>query len=66
MFGCSLPVCSADYSCIQELVTPGINGRLFSTPEQLADHLMVRVLTDTSTAAWSAPGCCCTMSPLPL
>jgi len=42
MFGCGLPVCSADYSCIQELVTPGDNGLLFQSPQQLADRFQVR------------------------
>eukprot|EP00193_Tetraselmis_chui_P019282 CAMPEP_0177791796 /NCGR_PEP_ID=MMETSP0491_2-20121128/24140_1 /TAXON_ID=63592 /ORGANISM="Tetraselmis chuii, Strain PLY429" /LENGTH=475 /DNA_ID=CAMNT_0019314083 /DNA_START=94 /DNA_END=1521 /DNA_ORIENTATION=- len=40
MFGCDLPVCSADYSCIQELVTPDVNGRLFRTADELAGHFL--------------------------
>mmetsp|Transcript_37330 Transcript_37330/g.88727 ORF Transcript_37330/g.88727 Transcript_37330/m.88727 type:complete len:247 (+) Transcript_37330:915-1655(+) len=40
MFGCGLPVCSADYACIQELVRPGVNGLLFGTSEELTEHLM--------------------------
>jgi len=40
MFGCNLPVCSANYACIEELVTPDVNGRLFNSSSELADHFM--------------------------
>jgi hypothetical protein len=46
MFGCDLPVCSADYSCIQELVTPDVNGRLFRTADELAGHFLVSFPTE--------------------
>lgn len=36
MFGCGLPVCAVNYSCIGELVAHGRNGVLFSDAEQLA------------------------------
>jgi beta-1,4-mannosyltransferase len=40
MFGCGLPVCALDYGpCLTEQVRHGENGLLFSTSEQLADHL---------------------------
>ncbi|KAK4702601.1 hypothetical protein P7C70_g3621, partial [Phenoliferia sp. Uapishka_3] len=39
MFGCGLPVCALDFACIGELVKDGVNGKVFSTPEQLADQL---------------------------
>ncbi len=38
MFGCSLPACAVAYSCIGELVQDGVNGLLFTTPEELAAH----------------------------
>lgn len=47
MFGSGLPVCAADYSCIQELVAPGCTGLLFKTPDQLAQHL-IGLLTEFS------------------
>jgi beta-1,4-mannosyltransferase len=40
MFGSGLPVCALDYGpCLTEQVRHGENGLLFSTSEQLADHL---------------------------
>jgi beta-1,4-mannosyltransferase len=39
MFGCGLPVCAASYDCIQELVSDGDNGLLFTGPKQLAAQL---------------------------
>jgi beta-1,4-mannosyltransferase len=38
MFGAGLPVCALSYPCIQELVCPGRNGLLFSTPQELAEQ----------------------------
>ncbi|PIA29391.1 hypothetical protein AQUCO_06000040v1 [Aquilegia coerulea] len=40
MFGCGLPVCAVSYSCIEELVKEEKNGRLFSSPSELADELL--------------------------
>lgn len=40
MFGCGLPVCAVSYSCIDELVQNGLNGRLFSTSSELADQFL--------------------------
>ncbi len=39
MFGCGLPVLSAAYSCIDELIVEGRNGLLFDGARQLAGHL---------------------------
>lgn len=39
MFGAGLPVCAASYSCIQELVSPGETGLLFSSPAELSQQL---------------------------
>lgn len=39
MFGCGLPVCALTFSCLYELVKPGINGLTFSNSRQLAQHL---------------------------
>jgi len=38
MFGCGTPVCSLDFACLGELVKDGVNGRSFSTSEELALH----------------------------
>ena len=40
MFGCGLPVLSAAYSCISELVEPGKTGLLFTDPQELAEQLL--------------------------
>ncbi|GBG83724.1 hypothetical protein CBR_g37525 [Chara braunii] len=40
MFGCGLPVCALAFSCIHELVKDGENGLLFSTSDQLTNHLL--------------------------
>ena len=40
MFGCGLPVCALNYSCIGELVTHEHNGLLFATPEELAQQFL--------------------------
>eukprot|EP00052_Salpingoeca_macrocollata_P023564 m.207464 g.207464 ORF g.207464 m.207464 type:complete len:191 (-) comp22055_c0_seq6:31-603(-) len=39
MYGCRLPVCAVDFSCIGELVQHDVNGLVFSTSEQLAQQL---------------------------
>jgi beta-1,4-mannosyltransferase len=45
MFGAGLPVCALNYGpCLSELVTDGVNGVLFQTSAELAEHL--RVLLD--------------------
>lgn len=40
MFGCGLPVCAAEYSCIHELVKEGQTGLLFSSYQELAQQWM--------------------------
>jgi beta-1,4-mannosyltransferase len=40
LYGCGTPVCALDFSCIHELVQDQINGRLFRTPEELAEQLL--------------------------
>ncbi|EIE25385.1 glycosyl transferase family 1 protein [Coccomyxa subellipsoidea C-169] len=40
MFGCGLPVCAADYRCINELVVDGTNGLLFDSASKLAAQLV--------------------------
>jgi beta-1,4-mannosyltransferase len=38
LFGAGVPVCALDYgACLAERVRHGVNGLLFSTPQQLAD-----------------------------
>ena len=40
MFGAGIPVCAYDYGpCLQEIVRPGVNGVLFSTPDECRGHL---------------------------
>lgn len=39
MFGCGLPVLTAAYPCISELVQDGVNGLHFSTAKQLGQQL---------------------------
>ncbi|KAG2445600.1 hypothetical protein HXX76_000211 [Chlamydomonas incerta] len=39
MYGAGLPVCALSYSCIRELVVPGVTGLLFSTGQELAAQL---------------------------
>ena len=39
MFGCGLPVCAANFPCLDELVRDGTNGRVFTGPEELARQL---------------------------
>lgn len=39
MFGTGLPVCAASFNCIGELVKDRVNGRVFSTDEELANQL---------------------------
>lgn len=41
MFGCGVPVLARNFACINELVRDGINGRVFDTPEELAQQLIV-------------------------
>ncbi|KAF8323368.1 mannosyltransferase [Clavulina sp. PMI_390] len=38
MFGCGLPVCALNFACLDELVKPGINGVVFDTAQELAEH----------------------------
>ncbi|KAJ6569579.1 mannosyltransferase [Mycena capillaripes] len=45
MFGCALPVCALDFSCLNELVKDGKNGLVFKEAPQLAQHIET-LLTD--------------------
>lgn len=45
MFGCGLPVFTAAYPCISELVQDGVNGLHFLTSTELGQQL-VDVFTD--------------------
>jgi beta-1,4-mannosyltransferase len=41
MFGAGIPVCAYDYGpCLREILHPGINGVLFSTPEECCAQLV--------------------------
>jgi beta-1,4-mannosyltransferase len=40
LFGAGIPVCAYDYGpCLQELVSPGVNGVLFATADDCCDRL---------------------------
>ncbi|TFK40930.1 beta-1,4-mannosyltransferase [Crucibulum laeve] len=39
MFGCGLPVCALDFSCLKELVKDGENGLVFRNAPQLSEQL---------------------------
>ncbi|KAJ7785701.1 mannosyltransferase, partial [Mycena metata] len=39
MFGCALPVCALDFSCLDELVKDGKNGLVFKDATQLAEQM---------------------------
>eukprot|EP00041_Stephanoeca_diplocostata_P039226 m.1600846 g.1600846 ORF g.1600846 m.1600846 type:complete len:481 (-) comp25352_c1_seq1:8447-9889(-) len=45
MFGCGLPVCAKDFSCLDELVQDGVNGVVFDTAAELCQHFQ-RLLAD--------------------
>lgn len=40
MFGVGIPVSAISYSCITELVKPGVNGLLFSSAAELGEQLL--------------------------
>ncbi|WWC63065.1 uncharacterized protein I303_105664 [Kwoniella dejecticola CBS 10117] len=40
MFGCQLPVLARGFSCIDELVKDGQNGRVFDTGEEMGEQLI--------------------------
>ena len=39
-FGCEVPVCAYQFSCLRELVQDDVNGRTFTTAEQLSSILL--------------------------
>ncbi|KAI0079046.1 glycosyltransferase family 33 protein [Panus rudis PR-1116 ss-1] len=39
MFGCGLPVCALDFSCLHELVKEGTNGLIFHNAQELSSQL---------------------------
>ncbi|KAG1695308.1 Chitobiosyldiphosphodolichol beta-mannosyltransferase [Nymphon striatum] len=41
MFGCRLPVCAIDFSCISELVKHNENGLIFKNSDELYHHLIL-------------------------
>jgi beta-1,4-mannosyltransferase len=41
MFGCGVPVLAKGFACISELVKDGKNGRVWNTPEELGQQLIV-------------------------
>ncbi|KIM32767.1 glycosyltransferase family 33 protein [Serendipita vermifera MAFF 305830] len=62
MFGCHLPVCALDFSCLNELVKDGKNGLVFKDAQGLAGHLESLLLgfpdsgkLDQLRASFSAP-----------
>ncbi|KAL7750951.1 mannosyltransferase [Sorochytrium milnesiophthora] len=40
MFGCGLPVCAVDFSCLKELVRHNENGLVFTESSMLADQIL--------------------------
>jgi hypothetical protein len=40
MFGCQVPVCAIQYSCITEVMKHGWNGMLFTTSDELANQML--------------------------
>eukprot|EP00934_Nitzschia_sp_Nitz4_P002143 Nitzschia sp. Nitz4//scaffold54_size114964//14188//15742//NITZ4_003836-RA/size114964-processed-gene-0.153-mRNA-1//1//CDS//3329554306//2143//frame0 len=39
LYGCGVPVCALDFSCLHELVQHDVNGKTFSTSAQLCEQL---------------------------
>ena len=50
-FGSEVPVCAIGFSCLEELVMDGVNGRVFETSEKLSDQLFDLLQTSTTTTA---------------
>jgi len=50
-FGSEVPVCAIGFSCLEELVKDGVNGRVFETSDELSDQLFDLLQTSTTTAA---------------
>uniref|UniRef100_A0A915HZH7 Glycosyltransferase n=1 Tax=Romanomermis culicivorax TaxID=13658 RepID=A0A915HZH7_ROMCU len=44
MLGCALPILSADFLCVRELIDDGKNGFLFENAEKLADLLILLLI----------------------
>jgi hypothetical protein len=40
MFGCQVPVCAIQYSCITEVMKHGWNGMIFTTSDELANQML--------------------------
>ena len=54
MFGCQLPVCAIDFSCLRELVRHGENGLVFADSDQLATQLIRLLATEEGTRELAA------------
>jgi len=39
LFGCAVPVCARNFSCLSELVKDGVNGRVFDSSAELEEQL---------------------------
>lgn len=70
MFGCGVPVLAKGFACISELVKDGKNGRVWNTPEELGQQLIVsqsvHVITLPEKCKLShSPRMCCASTQIP-